>query len=44
MVLGPGSSNALVKGSNGGAFVPFNFIPYGGGHIPSLSPLLGGDF
>jgi hypothetical protein len=29
---------------NGGTTVPFNAIPYGGGHIPPSSPSLGGAF
>jgi hypothetical protein len=26
----------------GGTSYPYNYFPYGGGHIPPLSPLLGG--
>jgi hypothetical protein len=44
MGLGVGSSNAPVQGSTGGTSVPFNAIPYGGGHIPPPSPSLGGAF
>jgi hypothetical protein len=34
------SHQASIKGGS----VPFNAIPYGGDHIPPLSPFLGGDF
>jgi hypothetical protein len=44
MGLGEGISNAPVQGSTGGSSFPFNAIPYGGGHIPPLSPSLGGTF
>jgi hypothetical protein len=44
MGLGVGSSNAPMQGSTGGNSIPFNVIPYGGGHIPPLSPSLGGSF
>jgi hypothetical protein len=44
MGLGVGSSNAPMQGSTGGTSVPFNAIPYGGGHIPPPSPSLGGAF
>jgi hypothetical protein len=40
--LGVGSSNASLQGQLGGIPVPFNAFPYAGGHIPPLSPLLGG--
>jgi hypothetical protein len=33
-----------MQGSTGGSLVPFNAIPYGGDHVPPLSPLLNGDF
>jgi hypothetical protein len=33
-----------VQGSAGGTSVPFNDIPYGGGHIPPPSPSLSGAF
>jgi len=42
MGLGAGSSNAPLQGSMGGTSAPYNNFPYGGGHIPPLSPLLGG--
>jgi hypothetical protein len=44
MGLGAGSSNAPLQGSTIGTTTPFNAIPYGGGHIPPLSPSLGGTF
>jgi hypothetical protein len=44
MVLGVGSSNSPLQGSMGGNSASFNAIPYGGGHIPPLSPLLGGAY
>jgi hypothetical protein len=44
MGLGAGSSNDPMQGSTEGTSVPFNVIPYGGDHIPPLSPSLGGDF
>jgi hypothetical protein len=44
MGLRAGSSNTPMKGSTRGASVPFNAIPYGGGHIPPPSPSLGGAF
>jgi hypothetical protein len=40
--LGAGSSNAPLQGQIGGIPVTFNAFPYVGGHIPPLSPLLGG--
>jgi hypothetical protein len=40
--LGAGSSNAPLQGHMGGTSAPFNAFPYGGGHIPSLSPSLEG--
>jgi hypothetical protein len=40
--LGAGSSNAPLQGQLGGTPVPFNAFPYAGGHIPPLSPSLGG--
>jgi len=44
MGLGTWSSKALIQGSVKGTTVPFNDIPYGGGHIPPPSPLLDGVF
>jgi hypothetical protein len=44
MDLGVGILNDPVKGSTRGTSVPFNAIPYGGGHIPPSSPLLDGAF
>jgi hypothetical protein len=44
MGLGAGSSNAPVQGTTMGTTVPFNAIPYSGGHIPPPSPSLSGDF
>jgi hypothetical protein len=44
MGLGARSSNDPVQGSTEGTLVPFSAIPYGVGHIPPLSPSLGGDF
>jgi hypothetical protein len=44
MGLGVGSSNSPMQGSTRVASVPFNAIPYGGGHIPTPSPSLGGAF
>ena len=41
--LGVGSSNAPLQGQLGGTPVPFNAFPYVGGHIPPLSPSLGGS-
>jgi hypothetical protein len=35
------SSNAPLKGSMGGNSTPYKNFPYGGGHIPPLSPSLG---
>jgi hypothetical protein len=43
-VWGKGAQTLLMQGSTGGALVPFNAIPYGGGHIPPPSPSLGGAF
>jgi hypothetical protein len=40
--LGAGSSNAPLQGCGGGTLSPFDSFPYGGGHIPPSSPLLGG--
>jgi hypothetical protein len=40
--LGAGSSNAHLQGPMGGTLAPFNAFPYGGGHIPPLSPSLSG--
>jgi hypothetical protein len=40
MGLREGSSNSPLKGSTIGTIVPFNSIPYGGGHIPHSSPSL----
>jgi hypothetical protein len=42
--LGSGSSNAPLQGSMGGTSASFNAFPYGGGHIPPLSPSLGGAY
>ena len=36
--LGVGSSSAPLQGHIGGTLIPFNAFPYGGGHIPPLSP------
>jgi hypothetical protein len=44
MGMGVGSSNYPMQGSTKGTSVPFNSIPYGGGHIPPPSPLIGGAF
>jgi hypothetical protein len=44
MGLGVGSSNAPVQGSNVSTSDSSNAIPYGGGHIPPLSPSLGNAF
>jgi hypothetical protein len=44
MGLGAWSSNAPLQGSAVVTTSPFNSIPYGGGHIPCLSPLLGDTF
>jgi hypothetical protein len=44
MGLGEGSSNYPMQGSTGGTSIPFNAIPYDGGHIPPLSPSLDGAF
>jgi hypothetical protein len=41
--LGAGSSNTPLQGHMGGTPTPFNAFPYGGGHIPTLSPSLGGS-
>jgi hypothetical protein len=40
--LGAGSSNTPLQGPMGGTSTPFNTFPYIGGHIPPLSPSLGG--
>jgi hypothetical protein len=40
--LGAGRSSAPLQGHMGGTPTPFNSFPYGGGHIPPLSPSLGG--
>jgi hypothetical protein len=40
--LGVGSSNAPLQGQLGGILVLFNAFPHTGGHIPPLSPSLGG--
>jgi hypothetical protein len=40
--LGAGISNAPLQGHMGGTPTPFNAFPYGGGHIPPLSPSLSG--
>jgi hypothetical protein len=42
MGLGEGSSNAPLQGYMGGTSSPYNYFPYGGGHIPPSSPLLSG--
>jgi hypothetical protein len=39
--LGEGISNDPMQGSMGGTSAPYNAFPYGGGHIPQSSPLLG---
>jgi hypothetical protein len=44
MGLGVGNSNTPLQGSTMRTNAPFNFISYGGGHIPPPSPSLGGDF
>jgi hypothetical protein len=44
MGMGKGSSNAPLQGSIVGTTASFNSIPYGGDHIPPLSPFLGGAF
>jgi hypothetical protein len=44
MGLGARSSSTHVQQLTGGTSVPFNDIPYGGGHITPLSPSLGNDF
>jgi hypothetical protein len=44
MGLGARSSNTPIKGSTMSTNVPFDVIPYGGGHIPPPSPSLGGAF
>jgi hypothetical protein len=44
MDLGAGSSKSPVQGSTRETSVPLNVIPYGGGHIPPLSPSLSGAF
>jgi hypothetical protein len=44
MGMGAGSSNDPMKGYTRGTSVPSNVIPYSGGHIPPLSPSLGGSF
>jgi hypothetical protein len=40
--LGEGSSNTPLQGCMGGTSAPFNALTYRGGHIPPLSPSLGG--
>jgi hypothetical protein len=40
--LGERSYNDPLQGPMGGTSAPFNAFPYGGGHIPPLSPLLDG--
>jgi hypothetical protein len=40
--LGVGSSNTPLQSHMGGTSAPFNDFPYGGVHIPPLSPSLGG--
>ena len=42
--MGEGSSTAPLQGYFVGTTTLFNVIHYGGGHIPPLSPSLGGDF
>jgi hypothetical protein len=42
--LGTRISNATLQGFVAGTTSSFNDIPYGGGHIPSLSPSLRGTF
>jgi hypothetical protein len=42
LVLGAGSSSAPLQGHLGGTPVLFNAFPYARGHIPPLSPSLGG--
>jgi hypothetical protein len=44
MGMGEGRSNSPLHGSTAGTTVPFNVIPYSGGHIPPLSPSLDGSF
>jgi hypothetical protein len=39
--LGAWSSNAPLQESMGGTSAPYDAFPYGGGHIPPSSPLLG---
>jgi hypothetical protein len=41
--LGAVSSSAPLQGYMGGTPAPFSAFPYGGGHIPSSSPSLGGS-
>ena len=41
--FGVGSSSTPLQGNMGGTPTPFNDFPYGGGHIPPLSPSLGGS-
>jgi hypothetical protein len=40
MGLGVGCSNAPFQGSMGATSIPYNAIPYDGGHIPPSSPSL----
>jgi hypothetical protein len=39
---GVGISNVPLQGSMGGTSAPYIAFPYGGGHIPPLTPSLGG--
>jgi hypothetical protein len=39
--LGAGSSNTPLQGSTRGIPSPYNYFPYGGGHIPPVFPTLG---
>jgi hypothetical protein len=42
--LGEGNHNTPLQGSTATNTTPFNVIPYGGGHIPLLSPSRDDDF